>query len=74
MCIHPRRVEAVNRGFMPTEEEISWAGRVLDAVEESGSDAIRVDGEVVDRPVVERARAISALAELGPESPSEANG
>jgi citrate lyase subunit beta/citryl-CoA lyase len=49
-CIHPRQVEAVNRGFSPSEAEISWARRVVEAAETAGTGAFRVDGEMVDRP------------------------
>jgi citrate lyase subunit beta/citryl-CoA lyase len=58
-CIHPGQVEIVNTVFSPTEEELAWAGRVLAAAESAeaqGVGAIEVDGKLVDRPVVERAR------------------
>ena len=63
LCIHPRQVEAVNRGFSPSEGEVSWARRVVEAAEAAGTGAFRVDGEMVDRPVVERARDVLARAE-----------
>lgn len=65
LCIHPKQVEAVNRGFAPTETEIRWAKRILAAVEESGSGAIQLDGEMIDRPVIERANSI--LSRVGHE-------
>ncbi|MHB1011548.1 MAG: HpcH/HpaI aldolase/citrate lyase family protein [Desulfobacteria bacterium] len=58
LCIHPRQVQAVNRGFAPTEEEIAWARNVLGTAGSSGEGAFRLDGEMVDRPVIERAKAI----------------
>jgi len=63
LCIHPRQIDAVNRGFLPTEAESAWARRVLDAVAQAGAGAIAVDGKLVDRPVVERAKAIAAQLE-----------
>jgi citrate lyase beta subunit len=54
-CIHPAQVEVVNRAFGPDEGELDWARRVL-AEHEGG--VSRVGGEMVDRPVLERARAI----------------
>jgi citrate lyase beta subunit len=54
-CIHPEQVEIVNRAFAPDERELAWARRVL-AEHEGG--VSRVAGEMVDRPVVERARAL----------------
>lgn len=56
LCIHPRQVDPINRGFLPTAHEISWARGVVAAAEASGEGAIRLDGKLVDRPVVERAR------------------
>src|SRR2546422_886111 len=60
LCIHPKQVETINRGFAPTESERAWARRVLEAVEASGAGALRLDGELIDRPVIERARSILA--------------
>lgn len=58
ICIHPKQVDAVNRGFRPSEEEVAWAERVLHAAETTSSGAIKVDGELIDRPVIERAKAV----------------
>jgi len=66
LCIHPRQIDAVQRGFLPTEAEGAWARRVLDAMAQAGAGAIAVDGKLVDRPVVERALAIDA--QLDPKS------
>ncbi|OLL27425.1 CoA ester lyase [Burkholderia sp. SRS-W-2-2016] len=63
LCIHPRQVDTVKRGFLPTDSESAWARRVLDAIANGSAGAIAVDGKLVDRPVVERARAI--VAQLG---------
>ncbi|OJY23398.1 CoA ester lyase [Pandoraea sp. 64-18] len=60
LCIHPRQVGIVRDGFLPTQQEAEWATRVLDAVAAGGAGAIAVDGKLVDRPVVERAKAIVA--------------
>ena len=58
VCIHPRQVGAVNEGFLPTQGEAAWAEKVVRAAETAGSGAIRLGGEFIDPPVVERARAI----------------
>jgi len=58
LCIHPRQIEVVNRGFSPSEAEVSWARRVVEAAETAGAGAFRVDGEMVDRPVLERAQSV----------------
>jgi citrate lyase subunit beta/citryl-CoA lyase len=51
-------VQPINLGFLPPQAEVEWARRVVTAAAEAGSNAVRVDGKMVDRPVIERARAI----------------
>lgn len=58
LCIHPKQVEHVNRGFAPSEEEVSWARRVVQAMDAAGGAAVAVDGKMVDLPVLLRARAV----------------
>ena len=57
LCIHPRQVAALHRAMTPRPEEIAWARRVL-AVADSGAGAAQVDGKMVDRPVVLKAKSI----------------
>ena len=59
LCIHPAQIEPVHRAFTPTLEEMEWARRVLTA-DSVGSGAYQVDGQMVDAPVIERARRILA--------------
>lgn len=59
VCIHPRQVPIVNRGFSPTAEERAWAARVVaadEAARAAGVGAVLLDGRMIDRPIVERAR------------------
>jgi citrate lyase subunit beta/citryl-CoA lyase len=56
LCIHPKQVETINRGFVPNEAERAWARRVLSVAEATGTGALQLDGELIDRPVIERAR------------------
>ena len=70
MVIHPAQVAVVNDAYTPTPERVEWAERVLDARDraaDEGRGVFRVDGEMVDAPliaqaerVVERARAAEA--------------
>jgi citrate lyase subunit beta / citryl-CoA lyase len=62
LCIHPKQIEVVNRGFVPSEAEALWARRVLEAAETAGMEAVRFEGEMIDRPEGERARTILARA------------
>lgn len=63
LCIHPRQIAPVIRGFAPAPEEIAWARRVLDALSAGGS-VVTVDGAMVDAPVRLRAERILARAGL----------
>lgn len=55
LCIHPSQVTAVHRALAPSAEELAWARRVLQAGE-GGDGVFVVDGQMVDAPVVGRAR------------------
>jgi citrate lyase subunit beta/citryl-CoA lyase len=58
LCIHPRQLDAVHTAFRPTDDELAWARKVLDA---AGDGAVTVlDGKMIDKPVVDRARRILA--------------
>lgn len=54
LCIHPAQLAAVRAAFAPSAAEVEWARAVIGA--EGG--AVQVDGRMVDRPLVERARRI----------------
>ncbi|MDM0074727.1 CoA ester lyase [Variovorax sp. J2P1-59] len=60
LCIHPRQVAPVNAAFLPTPQDLQWALAVLAAFEASGGAATSVDGKMIDKPVVDRARRIVA--------------
>ena len=65
-CIHPAQIEIVNLVFSPTKEEQEHARRVIDAYEHAiadGRGVVALDGEMIDLPVVERARRVLAETE-----------
>lgn len=63
LCIHPKQVAGVHAGFKPTDAEVAWARRVVDALAAGPLGAITVDGKMVDKPIALLAQAI--LAEAG---------
>jgi citrate lyase subunit beta/citryl-CoA lyase len=65
LCIHPNQVAPVNSAFLPADEELAWAIKIMAAVEAGGAGAISVDGKMVDRPVAERARGIIRASGAG---------
>ena len=59
LCIHPRQVPVVEAELAPSLDDVRWARSVLDGVEAAGGSAVVVvDGKMVDKPVVDRARRI----------------
>lgn len=64
LCIHLSQVAVVNECFGPTPEEVAWAKRVVDAAARTNGQAISLDGEMIDRPVVARAQAILAQIDI----------
>lgn len=62
LCIHPKQIPIVKRAFSPTIEEISWAKRVIADDNASNGQAVKVNGKMVDRPVVMLAHRILRLA------------
>jgi citrate lyase subunit beta/citryl-CoA lyase len=58
LCIHPCQIAIVNKGFTPSEGEVAWASRVLEAFKTANGGAIAVDGKMIDRPVVQLAQSI----------------
>jgi citrate lyase subunit beta/citryl-CoA lyase len=64
LCVHPDQLAPVNAAYMPSAEEVAQAERVVaafDAAEKRGEAAVQVDGQMVDYPVVFRARALLEL-------------
>jgi citrate lyase beta subunit len=63
LCIHPSQLKPVLAGFAPTAAQCEWAAGVL-RVADAGSGAQRLGGEMIDKPVIERALALMARRDL----------
>lgn len=64
LCIHPDQIPMVHEVFTPSAEEHARALRIVAAFEEAeraGLASIRVDGQFVDYPIVEKARRVVAI-------------
>lgn len=57
LCIHPRQVAGIHAALAPTEGEMAWARRVIQADQAAQGAAVQLDGRMVDLPVVLQARA-----------------
>lgn len=64
-CIHPRQVPVIHGAFVPGEEEIEIAKRIVKAFEEAearGSGVVALGSKMIDPPVVKRAQKTLDLA------------
>ena len=64
-CIHPSQIALVNEIFRPTDDEIAFAERVVEAADDAkkkGLGAFTVHGRMIDEPFIRRARTILATA------------
>lgn len=60
LCIHPKQVAIVQQALQPTDKALSFARRVVEEYERSGQAVFKIDGEMVDAPVIERSRQLLA--------------
>ncbi len=61
LCVHPDQIAPVNAAYLPSSEEVARAERIVaafEAAEARGQAAVQVDGQMVDYPVVFRARSL----------------
>jgi citrate lyase subunit beta / citryl-CoA lyase len=61
LCIHPAQVEPIHTALAPDAAALDWARRVL-AAERATPGAARLDGRMIDRPVVRQAHRTLARA------------
>jgi citrate lyase subunit beta/citryl-CoA lyase len=68
-CVHPSQVSVLREAYRPTPAQIAWAQRVLEGDTDGGEGAsgaqgvYRVDGLMVDGPVLAQAREILGRAQ-----------
>ena len=63
LLIHPNQISPVRQVFLPSAEEQAWAQRVVEAISNSRSGAVSLDGKMIDKPVEAAARRIIAQKE-----------
>jgi citrate lyase subunit beta/citryl-CoA lyase len=64
--IHPGQIAPINEVFSPTANEVDYARRLITDFEQAvseGRGSISFGGQLVDRPIYERARATVRLAD-----------
>ncbi len=65
LCIHPAQVAPVQAAFAPDPADLDWARRVLYAAPAHGGAVFRLDGRMVDAPVLALAARLLARAAQG---------
>ena len=63
--INPRQIKPVHEIYTPSEKEIDKSLAIMDAIEEAnrkGSGVIALNGKMIDKPIVERAKHVLDLA------------
>lgn len=64
--IHPSQIDPINAAFSPTSEEVEYCQHVIKAFDEArarGEGSIAFGGQLIDLPIVERARRTLALSQ-----------
>ncbi len=65
--VHPNQIEACNKAFSPSSEEVTWARKMIaafDLPENKNKGVVLVDGRMVERLHADMARRTVAIAEV----------
>ncbi|MBT3172062.1 MAG: CoA ester lyase [Rhodospirillaceae bacterium] len=62
-AIHPKQIATLNEAFSPTDAQIDYARRVIQAFEEGDSGLVLVDNKLIEKPVLRSMYRILAVAE-----------
>ncbi len=62
-CIHPDQVQPIRRAYAPSDEQITWARGLLDAVAVNGPGVFQYQGQMVDKPLYQHAHTIMTRTE-----------
>lgn len=62
LCIHPKQIAPIHAALAPSDAERDWATRVLTAAANARGAAVQLDGRMIDKPVIERARRLLSRA------------
>ncbi|WP_156285947.1 aldolase/citrate lyase family protein [Oceanivirga salmonicida] len=63
--IHPKQIELLHKVYTPNEKDLQKSIRIIKATKKAlaeGKGVITVDGRMVDKPIIERAQNVIALA------------
>lgn len=64
MAVHPAQIAVLQQAFMPVAQQLNWARLVLQGAQDAHQGAFSVQGQMIDRPIIERARRVLQRAGL----------
>lgn len=64
MAIHPKHVAMINEVFMPNAEQYAHAMAIVEGMRASKGGACRVNGKMIDQPLLRMAERIVAMQEM----------
>lgn len=65
--VNPRQIELLHNLYAPTQKEVDFAKKVIEASDEAvqkGSGVVSLNGKMVDAPIIERAQLVLQRAKL----------
>ena len=62
-ALHPKQLPDIHRVFRPSDDDVAFARRALEAFEAGGGEAIRFEGQMMEAPLVRRLRDILSKEE-----------
>jgi citrate lyase beta subunit len=62
-AIHPTQIAMINEVFSPTEDEIAYARRVIQAFDDAAGKLVVIDGKLIEPPVLRSMHRVVAIAE-----------
>lgn len=54
LCIHPKQVAVVKQALQPSNDDIAFAKQVIEEYESSGQAVFKIEGNMIDAPVIKR--------------------
>jgi citrate lyase subunit beta/citryl-CoA lyase len=61
-AIHPNQIPYIEKGFAPDEKSLARAQAIIAIFQEKQGNAFRFEGEMIDKPMIDRARRLIELA------------
>ena len=60
LCIHPKQVAVIKQSLQPSAAELNFAKRVIAEYERSYEAVFKIDGNMIDAPVIKHCRQLLA--------------